>query len=84
MSAVAVVILLLAALVILVRADVVTPSWPGPGFVRPAVWVVFGYLVLNTIMNLLSSSAGERFGMGAITLVTAALTFVVARSEPVN
>ena len=70
------------AFVILVRADVVTPVRPGQGFVRPAVWVVFGYLVLNTVMNLLSSSAGERFGMGAVTLVTAVLTFVVARSDP--
>jgi hypothetical protein len=81
MSAVAVVILLFAAFLVLARAGVVTASWPGEGFLRPAVWVVFAYLGLNTVMNLMSSHAGERFGMGAVTLVAAVLTFIVARSD---
>ena len=81
MSAVAVVILLFAAYLVLARAGVLDTSWPGAGFLRPAVWVVFAYLVLNTVMNLMSSHAGERFGMGAATLITAILTFVVARSD---
>lgn len=80
MSAAAVVILLFAAFVILARAGIVSAQRLSRRFVRIATWVVFGYLVLNTMMNLTSSHNGERFGMGAVTLVAAVLSFVVARS----
>jgi len=80
MSVIAVVILLFAAYVVLVRGGVVADSPLGPRFVVIACWVIFAYLALNTLMNLTSSHAGERFGMGAITLVAAALTFLVACS----
>lgn len=79
LSAVAVVILLFAAWIVLARAGVVGSGPLSPGFLRVAVWVVFGYLVLNTVMNLTSSHAGERFGMGAITLVSAVACYIVAR-----
>jgi len=81
MSAVAVLILLFAAYVILVKAGVVSSPWLGATFARRATWVIFAYLVLNTVMNLTSSHAGERFGMGSVTLVAAVLTFVVARDD---
>ncbi len=80
-SAVAVMILLFAAYVVLARAGVASAGPLGAVFLKRATWVVFAYLALNTVMNLTSSHAGERFGMGAVTLVTAVLTFLVARSE---
>lgn len=80
MSAVAAPILLVAGAVILSRASVV--SWFGSGgWVRVAVWVVFGYLVLNTITNLASKSRIERFGMGSLTAVAAICTLVVALAD---
>jgi hypothetical protein len=81
MSAAAVPILLLAAAIVLSRADVV--SWFGSdGWVTVAVWVVFGYLVLNTIANFASKSRVERIGMGSLTVVAAICTLIVALSNP--
>lgn len=80
MSAIAVPILLLFAAIILSRTDVV--SWFGSdGWVTVAVWVVFGYLVLNTIANFASKSRVERIGMGSLTAVAAICTLVVALSD---
>jgi uncharacterized membrane protein SirB2 len=80
MSAVAVPILLLSAAIVLSRADVV--SWFGSGgWVTVAVWIVFSYLVLNTIANLASKSRVERIGMGSLTAVAAVCTLVVALSD---
>lgn len=79
MSAVAVPILLLSAAIILSRADVI--SWFGSdGWVTAAVWIVFGYLVLNTIANLASKSRVEQIGIGSLTAVAAICTLVVALS----
>jgi hypothetical protein len=75
MSAVAVPILLLASWVVLAKAGLVATD---QGWVDWAVWVVFGYLVLNTAGNLASSSKVERFVMGSVTIVTAIATLVVA------
>jgi hypothetical protein len=44
------------------------------------VWFIVGCLVLNTVMNLLSDHPGERFGMGAVTLVAAVSCLVAARA----
>ena len=80
MSAVAVPLLLLSAAIVLSRAGVV--GWFGSeGWVTVAVWVVFGYLVLNTIANLASKSRVERIGMGSLTAVAAICTLVVALSD---
>jgi len=80
MSAVAVPILLLSAAIVLTRADVV--SWFGAdGWVSVAVWIVFGYLVLNTIANFASTSRVERIGMGSLTVVAAIGTLVVALTD---
>lgn len=81
MSAIAIFILLFAAYVVLARAGAVEQGWLGDRFLRIAAWVVFAYLALNTVMNLTSSHLGERFGMGAVTLVAAVLCFIVARGE---
>jgi hypothetical protein len=75
MSAVAVPILLFAAWIILAKADLVSG---GGDWVNVAVWIVFGYLVLNTAANLASSSKIERYVMGSVTAVCALGTLVVA------
>lgn len=77
MSAAAVPILLLSAAIVLSRADVV-PWFDHDGWVATAVWVVFGYLVLNTFANLASTSRVERIGMGSLTVIAAIATLVVA------
>ncbi|MCB0910870.1 MAG: hypothetical protein KDB60_04550 [Propionibacteriaceae bacterium] len=80
MSAAAVPLLLAAAAIILSRAGVV--SWFGSdGWVAVASWVVFGYLVLNTIANVASTSRIERFGMGSLSAGAAICTLVVALSD---
>ncbi len=79
MSAVAIPLLLLSAAIVLSRAEVI--GWIDPdGWVRVAVWIVFGYLVLNTLANVSSSSRIERLGMGSLTVVAAIATLVVALS----
>jgi len=77
MSAAAVPILLLSAAIVLSRAGVV--SWfERDGWVATAAWVVFGYLVLNTVANLASNSRIERVGMGSLTVIAAIATLLVA------
>jgi hypothetical protein len=75
MSAIAVPILLLASWIVLAKADLVSTD---AGWIDWAVWVVFGYLVLNTLANLASSSKIERLLLGSVTLVTAFATLIVA------
>lgn len=75
MSAAAVPLLLFSAVVVLARANVV--AWlPAEGW----VWVVFAFLVLNTLANLSSSSRIERLVLGSITAVAAIATLLVALS----
>ena len=76
-SGVAAAVLLIAALVMLVRAG----DW-GRSFPR---WPVFGlnlffaaYLLLNTAGNLVSKSPTERMVMGGATLLGAALCILAA------
>jgi hypothetical protein len=75
MSAVAVPILLVAAWIVLARADLVSG---GGDWVNVAIWFVFGYLVLNTVANFASSSKIERYVMGSISAIAALGTLVVA------
>ncbi len=77
MSAAAIPILLLSAAVVLSHAEVV--SWLGE-WVGVGVWVVFGYLVLNTLANVASPSRIERWVMGSLTAVSAVATLIVAIS----
>ncbi|MGH2663431.1 MAG: hypothetical protein ACRDH8_11635 [Actinomycetota bacterium] len=57
-SAVAVILWLAAALVVLARAGYRSPIPSGVG--RWATWVLFGLLVVGTLMNLVSRSKLER------------------------
>jgi hypothetical protein len=74
----------IAAAVLLPRAGIVARGPVGTGFLTGAAWVIFAYLVLNTLMNLTSSHAGERWGMGTVTLVTAVLCWIIARAPAVE
>ena len=75
MSAVAVPILLLASWIVLAKAELVSG---GGDWVGVAIWLVFGYLVLNTAANLASRSKIERYGMGLTSALAALGTLVVA------
>ena len=78
MSAASVVVLAFAAWIVLASADVAADGPLGEGFIDSAVWVVFGYLALNTVMNALSTSGMERFAFGAATLIAAMACLTVA------
>jgi hypothetical protein len=78
-SAVAVVLWLAAALVVLARAGY---DWsPIPSDVaRWGTWVLFGLLVVGTLMNLASRSRPERLIQTPIAAVLATLCLLVALS----
>ena len=80
MSVGAAVILAISGWLVLARAGLVSGGPVGSGALTVAAWVIFAYLVLNTVMNLASSSPVERFGFGAVTLVAAVGCLIVAAS----
>lgn len=49
-------------------------------WLSPATWTIAGFLALNTVGNLASTSRVERFGFAPATAVAAGLTAIVARS----
>ncbi len=51
--------------------------------VKRATWILFGLILLGSLMNWASRSEVERYTWGPITLVMAVLCFIVARgAEP--
>ena len=72
-SAVAAAILTAAAVVVLARAGIV--GWPSQAdaLLAPACWVISGYMVLNTLGNLRSTSRVERTLFAAVTAALALL-----------
>jgi hypothetical protein len=74
-----VVVLGLAAWVVLARAGLVAPG-ARPVWIRVATWVFAGFFCLNTLENLVSSSAAERFVMTPVVLIIVVCFVVVARS----
>jgi len=77
-SAVSIVIYALIAVIALDRAGVIDVL---PDLVsRIAIWVVFGYFCLGTVMNAISRSKPERFTMTPVTIVLAVLSLLVALS----
>lgn len=77
-SGIAAILLVAFAGVILARAGVI--GWPIglAELLAPALWVIAGFLVLNTLGNLTSKSRFERTALAATTAVLAALCgFVV-------
>jgi len=81
-SAVATVLLTLAALVILIRGGVMRVGVRSHRLARWSAWGIVGFLVLNTLGNLSSSSTVERWVLGGITLVLVILCGVVALRGP--
>lgn len=77
-SALAAVILAVAAVIVLARAAVI--GWPAEaaGFLAPACWVIAGYMALNTLGNLKSTSRLERTVFAAMTAILAILCGFVA------
>ena len=75
------VVLLLAAWLVLGRAGSV-PVFLGGQALVVAAWVVAGFLALNTLTNLAGRHPLERWGMAAISLVSALLVGYVAFAAP--
>ena len=48
------------------------------GWISPTTWGIAGYLALNTVGNLASSSGVERWAFGPATAIASALTAFVA------
>jgi hypothetical protein len=78
-SAVAVILWLAAALVVLARAGYVWSPIPS-GVARWGTWVLFGLLVVGTLMNVVSRSRPERLIQTPIAAVLAILCLLVAIS----
>jgi hypothetical protein len=77
-SGLAAVILALAALIVLARSGVIGSPIEAAGLLAPACWLIAGYMVLNTLGNLKSSSRLERTLFAAITGILAILCGFVA------
>ena len=77
-SAIAAAILVSAAFIVLARATVI--GWPADtaGLVAAACWVIAGYMALNTLGNLRSTSRIERSVFATMTAVLAILCGYVA------
>jgi hypothetical protein len=79
-SALAVVIWLLAALVVLRRGGYRAPLISAR-VSRTGTWVLTGLLSLGVLLNLASSSGWERFLQAPVTAILATLCLIVARSR---
>lgn len=79
-SAASTVLLLVAAWIVLARAGLVTSGFLGDDLPGTAIWFVLAFLVINTLTNAASTDPRERFGFGAVSLVSAVACFVVAQS----
>jgi hypothetical protein len=77
-SAIATVVLTSAALIILIRGGVMSVGVRSYRLARWAAWGIVGFLALNTLGNLASSSTVERWVLGGITLLLVILCAVVA------
>jgi hypothetical protein len=77
-SAFAVGVWVLAALIVLGRAEFHVSSLPSI-FVRWGTWILVAVSLLGALMNFASPSTWERFIWGPVALILAALCLVVAR-----
>ncbi len=67
------------AMVALQRAGLIE-VFPSTAFVEVAMWVIAAYSALGIVMNGISRSKHERYTMAPLSLVLAALSFVIAAS----
>lgn len=77
-SAIGVVVLVLAALIVLAAAGVIGWSPIPEGALTATVWVLAGFLVFNTLGNLASKSRFERLVFGPVTAFLVVLCVTVA------
>lgn len=77
-SALAAAALIWMAGVILARADLVAINPVPPRWLARTAWIIAGYMVLNAIGNLASTSTVEQLVFGPITATIAATAAVVA------
>jgi hypothetical protein len=66
-----------AAWIVLARAGLAAPGAEAAG-IRVAAWVFVGFLSLNTLGNLVSSSPVERYAMTPVALLLVVCFIVVA------
>lgn len=78
MSAVAVVILVLAAWTVLAQGGVLSSGPVSDGALRNVTWGIAAYLALNTLGNVTSKSRTERVVMGSVSVILVVLTALVA------
>jgi len=78
MSAVAVVILVLAAWTVLAQGGVLSSGPVSDGALRNVTFGIAAYLALNTLGNVTSKSRTERVVMGSISVILVVLTTLVA------
>jgi hypothetical protein len=76
-SAVAVAIWIIAALIVLGRADFEVSPFPD-AVERWGTWILVGLLPIGALMNVASSSRWERYLWGPLALVLTLLTLLVA------
>jgi hypothetical protein len=81
MAVASAVLLAVAALIVLARAGVISLGLPESVLVVGA-WVVVAFTVVNTLTNLSGRHPLERWGMSALTAVTAVLSGYVALIAP--
>jgi len=79
-SGVAVLVWTCAALVVLRRGGLGLLAML-EAVARWGTWVLFGLLLLGTLMNVVSSSAWERYFWGPYALILAGLCFLAARGD---
>jgi hypothetical protein len=79
-SAVAVVVWTFAALVVLRRGGM-GPLPASEAVAHRGTWILFGVLLLASLMNVASSSAWERYFWGPYALILAGLCFLAARGD---
>ena len=78
-SAVAIVLYGLFALVLMMRAGLLSP-WPDTSWIKFASWVILAYMALGVVMNAISRSLPERLTMTPLVSVLLVLTLIVALS----
>jgi hypothetical protein len=74
-------LLALIGWVFLARAGTATMPWLSAGTLRWLMWVIVGFLVLNTLGNATAPHPVERWVMGSVTLVLALLGTLIALSS---
>lgn len=77
-SAAAVVALIFCALIVLAQAGVTGWSPVPTGALRATTWAIAGFMVLNTLGNVVAKSRFERFVMGSATAILVVLAVVIA------